>query len=193
MKSKNLAIMIVLTVLISGFTGQGVWIIDSQSRLTIKGFTNVNNFSCTIEYYPGSDTLQYVEKASTKELLFTRSLMTIPIRSFDCGAHPISKDFWQTLKAEKYPDMKINFISLENLYGSTKGVKGVVDITLAGVTARYTICYEAVVDENGTVLLTGMHAVNFSDFQLQAPEKLNGLIRVKEGLRVYFNLVLKEV
>lgn len=193
MKSKSLAILIALTTLISGFRDEGVWIIDSHSKLTIKGFTNVNNFTCTIEYYPGSDTLQYVEKASTRALLFTRSLMTIPIRSFDCGANPISKDFWETLKADTYPDMKINFISLETPYTNTGKVKGVVDITLAGVTSRYTICYDAVVNENGTVLLAGMHSVNFSDFQLQAPEKLNGLIRVKEGLKVYFNLVLKEI
>jgi polyisoprenoid-binding protein YceI len=125
---------------------------------------------------------------------FTRSRMTVPVRSFDCGSKPISKDFWKTLKAETYPEMNIDFISLQNVYFKNNShIDGVVDITLAGVTTRYTIKYFVIVKNNGTVLLQGTHAVNFSDFQLEAPKKLNGLIKVKEALKVDFNLLLKEV
>ena len=193
MKTKSSLIIIAAALLLSGFRDDGVWVIGSESRLTIRGCSNIKDFSCTIEYYPGTDTLRYVEQSATNELMFTRSFMIIPVRSFDCGAHPISRDFWETLKSDKYPDMRINFVSLQNPYVRNNGVKGVVDITLAGVTTRYTICYRAAFGDNGVILLTGMHAVNFADFRLHAPEKLNGLIKVKEGLKVYFNLVLKEV
>lgn len=183
-----------LAVLTSGFTVEGVWIIDAESQLTIQGSTNVNNFTCKIDYCTGTDTLQYVEHQSGKELRFTRSRMTVPIRSFDCGAKPISKDFWNTLKAEEYPEMTINFVSLQTLsFRDNSKIDGVVDITLAGTTARYTISYQVNVKENGTVLLRGRRAVNFSDFELTAPEKLNGLIKVKEVLKVDFNLLLKKV
>jgi hypothetical protein len=67
-----------------------------------------------------------------------------------------------------------------------------MDITIAGVTARYTVCYRSTIEPNGAILLTGSHSVNFSDFRLHAPEKMNGLIKVKEGLKVNFNLILKE-
>jgi hypothetical protein len=178
----------------TGFTTKGIWIIDAESQLTIQGSTNVNDFTCKIAYCTGTDTLQYIENSTTRELRFTRSRMTVPIRSFDCGAKSISKDFWKTLQAETYPNLEINFISLQNLYFKDKTtVKGIVDITLAGVTSRYAICYKVTLRPNGNVLLEGTHAVNFSDFQLVAPEKLKGLIKVKEVLNVDFNLVLKEV
>jgi hypothetical protein len=181
-------------LLSSGFADEGIWIIDAESQLTIHGSTNVNHFICKIDYCTGTDTLRYVENSSGNELWFTRSLMTVPVKSFDCGAKPISKDFWKTLKADVYPEMSINFISLQNLYfKNNSNVDGIVDITLAGVTTRYTIKYNVNVKENGTVLLRGRHSVNFSDFQLVAPEKLNGLIKVKEVLKVDFNLLLKEV
>lgn len=183
-----------LAVLTSGFTVEGIWIIDAESKLTIQGSTNVNNFTCKTDYCTGTDTLQYVEHQSGKELRFTRSRMTVPIRSFDCGAKPISKDFWSTLRAEEYPEMTINFVSLQTLsFRDNSKIDGVVQITLAGSTARYTISYHVNVKENGTVLLRGNRAVNFSDFGLTAPEKLNGLIKVKEVLKVDFNLLLKEV
>ena len=178
----------------TGFNPKGSWIIDAESRLTIHGSTNVNEFICAIEYCTGTDTLQYAENNSTGDLRFSRGRMSVPVRSFDCGAKPISKDFWKTLKAETHPNLEINFISLENIsLRNKKNIKGVVDITLAGRTTRYDICYQVSMNDNATIFLTGMHAVNFADFQLEAPEKLKGLIKVKESLKVQFNLVLKEI
>ena len=194
MKAKNVLILITLALLSAGFAEKGIWIIDAGSRLTIQGSTNVNDFTCKIDYCTGTDTLQFVENNSSKELRFTRSRMTVPIRSFDCGSRPISKDFWKTLKADQYPEMNIDFISLKSLYfKNNRKIDGVVDITLAGVKTRYTISFHVTVRDNGVVLLKGRRAVNFADFQLSAPEKLNGLIKVKESLKVDFNLLLKEV
>lgn len=187
-------VVVALALAGTGFTSKGIWIIEAESQLTILGSTNVNDFICKIEYCTGTDTLQYIENNSTRELRFTRSRMTVPIRSFNCGSKPISKDFWKTLKAETHPNMEINFISLQNVsFKDKSNINGVVDITLAGSTTRYTICYQASLKPNGNILLRGVHAVNFSDFRLVAPEKLKGLIKVKEGLKVAFNLVLKEV
>jgi len=193
---KTLTIIVILTAGMagSGFKSKGIWVIDAESQLTILGSTNVNEFSCKIEYCTGTDTLRFMETNGARELRFTRSRMTVPVRSFDCGAKPISKDFWKTLKAETHPNLEINFISLQNVFiREQANIEGVVDITLAGVTTRYRICYRALHEKNGDVLLTGRHSVNFSDFELEAPEKLKGLIKVKEALQVEFNLVLKEV
>jgi hypothetical protein len=71
-------------------------------------------------------------------------------------------------------------------------INGIVDITLAGITAEYTIRYHATRDKN-IIMLKGTQPVNFSDFKLEAPEKLKGLIKVNESLKVEFNLVLKEI
>lgn len=186
--------LIALAVCATGFTRIGTWVIDAESQLTIQGSTNVKAFICKIEYCAGTDTLHYLQNNSAHELRFIRSRMTVPIRNFDCGAKPISKDFRKTLKAETHPNLEINFVSFTTMYFKDKStIKGVVDITLAGVTTRYTICYQVTVKQNGKVLLNGIQAVNFSHFHLAAPEKLKGLIKVKDGLKVEFNLVLKEV
>ena len=194
MKTINILIIAALAFISSGFADKGIWIIDAESQLTIQGSTNVNDFICKIEYCTGTDTLQYVENSEGSELRFTRSRMTVPVRSFDCGAKPISKDFWKTLKSETHPELEINFLSLQTpSFRNSKNIRGKVNIKLAGVTAKYTICYQVTVKDNGNVWLKGTHAVNFSDFQLDAPQKLKGLIKVKEVLNVEFNLVLKEI
>ena len=194
MKIKSLIPIISLALICSSFTARRAWVIDPGSRLTIQGFTNVNKFLCAMDYYPGNDTLHFAEQASVEKLLFTHSVMTIPIKNFDCGARAISKDFQATLKSDDYPTMSVAFISLQYVEHQGKGCAvGVMDITIAGVTTQYTVAYRSGVTSNGRLRLTGVHTVNFSDFRLSAPEKFRGLVRVKEGLKVYFNLVFKEV
>lgn len=186
--------MIVATAFLgSSSSDSGTWIIEAGSKLAIRGSTNVNKFTCKIDYYCGSDTLQYARNHGTGKLHFANNKMTIPVRSFDCGAKQISNDFWRTLKSDTYPELAIKFRSLENPFNQNACfINGVLDITLAGVTTTYTVRYRVTLDKN-TILLNGIHPVNFSDFNLEAPEKLQGLIKVNEVLNVEFNLVLKEV
>ena len=191
---KKILFLIPIALLTSGFIDKGTWIVDSRSQLSILGATNVNHFTCKIEYCAGTDTLHYVENTRASELQFTRSQMTIPVKSFDCGMKQMSKDFLKTIKSETYPELAINFRSLQKVGFKDNGhTDGVVDITLAGVTSRYTIRYRVSVEDNGTVLLNGLQKVKFSDFNLEAPRKMKGLIKVKEVLNVEFNLVLRKV
>jgi hypothetical protein len=193
MKNIGVIALIVVVVLTTGFTKKGFWIIDANSVLTIYGSTNVNNFSCKMDCYIGGDTLQYVRN-NTGYDLSSNSPMTIPVNGFECNTRQISSDFRKALKAETYPQLNINFKSLQNPTNTNNScVNGIVDITLAGVTTRYTIQFNVVRNEQNTILLKGVHPVAFSDFNLEAPEKLSGLIKVREVLNVDFNLVLREI
>jgi hypothetical protein len=177
----------------SNKSDKGTWVIDAGSRLAIQGSTNVNKFTCRFDYYYGSDTLQYVRNYRTGKLNFSNNKMIIPVRSFDCGARQISNDFRKTLKSEIYPQLTIAFRSLENPFNQNDCfIDGVVDITLAGVTTTYTVRYLVNLEKN-SIKLKGTRAVNFSEFGLEAPTKLQGLIKVDEVLNVEFNLLLKEV
>ena len=171
---------------------RGKWIIDSDSRLLIYGFTNVNNFTCAISCYNNFDTLEYVNNPKACELIFERNKMSIPVRNFDCGNNMITKDFWQTLKADKYPNLDIRFISLDKIDNNNR-VAGTVEIQLAGVSKRYKIVYAANTTDGSLIQLAGKQNVCFSDFDLKAPQKLMGLIQVKENLEVEFQLSLKPV
>jgi hypothetical protein len=193
MKKMKLSMIVGLALFCSAFSNVETWVIDSESTLSIHGTTNVNTFTCELNSYAGHDTLRYFNDYIASKLQFTTNRMTIPIRSFNCGASQISKDFHKTLKSDTYPQLDINFISLEdNALHNNSVVNGIVDITLAGVTTRYSIGF-ALFSNNGTILLSGTQPVNFSDFNLEAPRKFKGLIRVREILNVEFHLVLKAV
>lgn len=169
------------------------WVVDSSSRLLIHGSTNVNKFVCATDCYNLKDTLEYVENTKSCEIMFSKNEMTIPVQSFNCGNDMITKDFWNTLNVKKYPDLKIQFISLNDSQSLFRGrtVTGKVQITLAGVTRTFQVKYDVRHDEKKKVLsLLGRQPVCFSDFQLKAPVKMMGLIQVQEDLDVEFHLNL---
>lgn len=187
--------IISLTLLLcTGFLEKGTWVIDPDSRLSIHGVTNINTFTCAISCYTQSDTLEYTRNDRSCELLFSRDRMTIPIRDFDCGTRQITKDFHETLKSKTYPYVDIRFKSLNNLSMRDNAyTRGVIDITIAGVTRRYVVGYHATIRGEDLLLLNGEQRVNFSDFGLRAPNKMMGMIRVEESVTVEFNLALRVI
>jgi hypothetical protein len=185
--------ILMTALLCSGHSNERTWVIDSKSKLAIHGSTNVNSFTCNVTSYTRNDTLRYFKNYAAGELQFTTNRMSIPISAFNCGSKQISRDFRRTLKSDSYPQLEIDFISLQGLSSSADSVlNSVLEITLAGVTTRYNMRLNMNV-KNGVMFLSGIQRVKFADFKLAAPEKFKGLIRVKEILHVDFQLVLKEV
>lgn len=193
MKARIYLISCVSLLTFTSFVGKGKWLIQSESRLTIYGTSNVSDFVCRMDYYSSSDTLEYNHDVKTREVSFLKNKMTIPIRNFDCGNNQITKDFRHTLQENKFPHLDVRFISLHDFVVGKETVSGYIYIALAGKTTRYHVEYIVEQINSKTLKLVGKQHVKFSDFNLQAPQKMFGLIQVAETLEVEFDLILREV
>lgn len=170
------------------------WILDARSELIIRGSSNVNDFLCRTDCYQIQDTLQFIHREKDCEILFSRKAMQIPLTSFNCGNELITKDFRDALDATRHPVLAISFLSLDQQIMTIKSgtVSGLVEISLAGSTRAYPVLYT--VSANGkTLTLAGARTVCFSDFKLQPPRKMMGLIRVQDDVEVEFQLYLQRL
>ena len=166
--------------------------IHPSSSVTIRGSTNVNKFQCMIKKYSGNDTLLLTAERG-KGAYFKRGNVKLEASLFDCEKHVITKDFAETIQAKKYPSITINFISLERLpeFAETEEpFRGKLIITLANVSAPAEVRCRIVKDKNNLIHLKGWHLFKFSDFKLEAPTKMMGLIKVDELITVDFHMVL---
>lgn len=170
---------------------RGKWVIDYNSQLMIHGKTNVSSFTCFISCYNSTDTLNYELNKKTKNLIFDKNKMVIPVFNFNCGNTMITKDFRKTVNVDKYPYLNIAFLSLDR-NGEDDLASGNMEITLAGVTKTATIHFN-LKPKGDFIQLTGRYPVSFSDFNLEAPERMMGLVKVKEDLLVEFNLLIRPV
>lgn len=187
---KNLILISCLLLLAAATpTDRGKWVIDYNSQLLIHGQTNVNRFTCLIGCYNSMDTLQYESDKSGGRMVFADNAMTIPVYNFNCGNNLITKDFRSTVKAEQFPYLTLSFVSLDKQESCTRA-SGVLNISLAGVSRPVNVQFN-MTRKGDFILLTGKHAVSFGDFQLQAPERMLGLVKVEETLNVEFSLLLR--
>jgi hypothetical protein len=130
--------------------------------------------------------------------------LRVEIKDFDCRNGVMTSEFKHTVKYQEHPQLIINFLSLDRLPGDATGsgtaglvnsatLKGWVEVELAGVCRKFEICYNSCRRGDNNLELIGVRTVGFSDFGLQAPRKMGGLVRVNDELNVQFRLCLHRI
>ncbi|MBI3221011.1 MAG: hypothetical protein HYZ44_15965 [Bacteroidetes bacterium] len=195
---KKLLLFLVLTISLSGFRTDSVLvhrlIVLSDSRLIIDGKTNVNSYSCAIPKYIGKDTLVLHEGGRNVRPVFVKGEVSLDARSFDCGIAPMTADFRKTINSKTHPVILIDFISFERAPSYQSGeekFKSVVRISLAGVSKLFEMDCSIATTSAGLIHLKGGREFVFSDFNLEAPRHMLGLVKVDQSLHVGFHLALK--
>ena len=174
-----------------GIVSRSKWVISENSKLTVNGRTNINRFSCSITAYPKTDTI-FINQDKTNNIALS-GVLNIAVKNFDCNNDMMTKQLRKTLKEDKFAMLRVRFLSLKEAPSQKLNVvKGIVEITIAGVAKKYEICYQLDVNLEDLVL-TGNQAINFSDFNLEAPRKIGRLVQAKDELIVAFNLNMKLV
>jgi hypothetical protein len=197
-------ITIVASMLLFGTTGwapnhisQQVWVVQPESSIRIHGSTSVNRFICRLEAIPQNDTLSFHEGTRPGHLMFQRSTVRVPLAPFTCPNRMIKRDFMETLRAAMYPHITLNFHDLQ-LHPSParwayEPVHGTVDIGIAQVTRTYYLRFDLEIYGRQSIVLSGRQVLRLSDFKLQPPSKIMGLINLADEVEVEFVLRLKAV
>lgn len=171
------------------------WVVEKNSYLSISGSSNVSPFICEVKEYLLSDTLHAQWDNSKNTLQFQKSYLQIAVKRFDCNAKFMTEEFCKTLKADKCPDLIFKFVSIEveDTKLNTQSVKTMIDISLAGVTKRLTIPMQMKKNDKSCMRLRGSHQLTFADFNLVPPQKLAGMIKVKQEIMVNFELCFRTI
>ena len=170
-----------------------VWVVENGSRLNIEGSSNISQFTCHVMQYLQSDTLRWVRDDRSKKLQFMNSAVNIEVSQFDCHHKFITADLRKTLKSNKYPYLRIHFLTMDDLTWIQEGqlVRGQVNIELAGVVKRFDMEYRVIHEQGSRFRLSGSKRMHFSDFNLVPPSKLAGLVKINEDIKVNFELIFR--
>ena len=199
----GVSFLITTVILLTGFNGIRKdpgkrlvhWVVQQSSTLQITGKTNLASFGCAIKGYHQKDTITYLETLNTTGSVALKGSLHIPVNDFDCNNKGLTKDLRKTLKSVAHPDVVIDFISLERLpvFSTTVDkMNGSIGVTIAGVKKRFIVEY-TIRRMNGSIHLNGSRNFSFAEFNLVPPQKLAGMIKVKDMFLVDFRLVLQPV
>jgi hypothetical protein len=172
------------------------WIVLKGSTVKVNGSTNINKFVCTVADYASSDTITCFPGKTNKNAIAMTGQMEVPVLNFDCANKFMTKDLLKTLQQKDHPNLCINFISMERyplLQTAPEAINGWVNIELAGVKKELAINYNISMDDQGIIDMTGMQSICFSDFGLQAPRKMGGMVRASNTIEVKFSIHCRRI
>jgi hypothetical protein len=157
----------------------------SESELIIKGKTNVNKFQCVYDINKISDSLTVIYTEKDNSLEFTKASMALKNLSFDCGNSGINKDFNKLLKTDEYPSISIGLINVSETSIDSQ-VLAKVQIVICKIKKSYTIPIH--VDTSDGITVSGRLPIDINDFNLVAPKKVMGMIKVSNEIEIDFSL-----
>ena len=162
-----------------------------SSKLSIKGKSNVNEFTCESEHELQKDSLDYSYTVNADTVQVNGVYLDLEIDQFDCGKRAINRDFKSTLKYKEYPFIEIVLNELV-ASDSTSLIPKEAEVTIriAGVERHYTVPLNSFSSSEESFTVGGNKILRMTDFGLEPPSPMFGLIKVEDELNIQFDLVI---
>jgi len=166
-----------------------------ESRLYLEGKTNINQFSCNCtEKFPAKE-IQFNSTPENKTAHFDKTEMEITTTKLDCGKKAINKDLAEALKAEQHPKIKLELCSLtfpEAAHSEAwQKVKAETFLTIAGTTRTVNMMVQARQSGQNEYQIKASKELKMTDFGIDPPTALLGLIKVKDDITLHFDLAVR--
>lgn len=178
-------------------TGEVSLWLDSGSRLAIEGSSNVNKFTCMCnEQFPRMH-IRYDRAEGSTALRFSNATLHVRAKSLDCGNQAMNKDMYETLLADKHPNIRIELqraqlpapeaLSRTNAWTP---LKANAQLTIAGITQPVVFDVQAARLAPDRIRLTSIKEVRMTDFGMTPPRALMGLVKVHDAIRIHLDLIV---
>lgn len=196
-----LLVAFTLVVVGEAFSFQSTFVPVNESKLWIEGSSNVNQFECQAEEYAGEANIPEAENSPASTTSASNEFLSIKIDiqvdSIECGKRKMNQDLQKALKAERFPEITFQYQEANIIRepqdtdeGFQLEVRGL--LTVAGTTKQISFITEAYYTAQNRVRATGGTTINMTDFGVQPPTALMGLIRANEELTVNFDLIAEQ-
>lgn len=158
-----------------------------ESRLWIDGSSTAGSYQCVADRVVGLGQVEDGGRASVQVDV------AVPVRSFDCGRRQMNADFTEALKADAHP--AISFALLDANWpsgafrsGSWVSISATGELEVAGEDRRITMTVQGQRLANGRVRVRGAVPLRMTDFGIEPPSGLLGLVRSHDDIVVRFDI-----
>ncbi len=170
--------------------------IVKPSKLFLKGTTNVNKFTCDCE-----DQFVFQElEVETGDVAsrFQNARLGMTTRKFNCRNGKMDRDLQKALLAEQHPKIIIDLLEAQHKQGDLKNsesgwfdVEARVNLTITGVTKEKRIKAQARRISDNQFALKGSEAIQMTEFGIDPPTAMFGLIKVNDLITFHFDLTIQ--
>jgi hypothetical protein len=167
------------------------FLIEGNSELGIAGSTNVNEFNCNLVFSDINSKVKALYQKDSNKIKFQDANLSLANECFDCGSRMMNSDFLEMLKTERYPNIALD---LKEIIINPKNPNeniALLNISLAGSSKLYSIWLN--VNQSNKINASGCLKLNLSDFNLEPPKKMLGLVVVDDAIEINLDLKIKPI
>lgn len=184
-----LALLLTLTATDAAAQATRVVAVEDQSGVWIDGTSSVNEFTCKAGELAGFGRMAGGEQQAEAQVL-------MPVTRFDCGKKKMNQDFYEAMQANKQPVIRFRLTSADLLDAPASQyehdayrlqIAGVV--ALAGKQEEVEFAADARALDQDRWIVEGRIPLRMSDFGIEPPSALFGLIKARDPITVRFRLV----
>jgi polyisoprenoid-binding protein YceI len=188
MRRLRLPALLLPAVLLVGAAGAGVsqhYAVASGSRFRIDGTSTVGTWRCAATEVAGTAHVPAGARVTAE--------VTVGVRSFDCGVARMNRDFREALRVDAHPAIRFvldraEVLAPEARPGAWVPVRVTGRLRLAGTERPVVIAAEGQRQGQGRVRVRGTHALRMTDFGVDPPTGMLGLVRARDNVTVAFDL-----
>jgi hypothetical protein len=168
---------------------------NTQSTMSIQGGSNVRSWDAEVTEILASINAELgvlLTLDANRNGIFSLSEFRVPVKKIDSGNNGLTRNIHKYLNEKEHPE--ITFILNEAVVQPmdsnqfevlTKGI-----ITAAGADKEVEFILTGKLQENGSIILSGISEMTFSDFNIDRPSAMLGTVRAHDEIEVHFSLVL---
>lgn len=183
----------------TSYFAETTYYIDAGSKLTLDGSSNVNKFTCACNDQFPQSTLRFELFEDGKSAKFSNASLSLRTKSLDCGNAQMNKDMYKTLRADQHPNIRIELARTQlleaNALSSTEWtpLKATSALTISGV--KKPVIFEVKAKRIGKdrIRLIASKDVLMTDYDIDPPTAMLGLIKVNNTIRLNLDLIIVTV
>jgi len=163
----------------------------SQSHdvvMNLAGTTPVRNWCMTAHGLSG-EAIMLVHEDRLADITSLR--FSLPVHNLKGDGDGMDRDCYTALKAEKYPTIDFELLStaIESYANNSYLVRARGNLSVAGVTREVTLFMHGILDRNSTIRFTGSEELKMSDYHVERPSLLLGLIHAGDAMTLTYSLI----
>lgn len=166
-----------------------------DSKLWVDGTSTVRGFSCSASSFDAqisaNDAAIDAVLGGTKAV--TSVDVTVPVSALDCKNDTMNDHMRKALKAAEHPTISFR-LNTYDLVQTGEAMRATLNGTLTMGGEEKPIAFDADVSPGGAGVLqvTGAVEVNMKEFGLKPPSLMLGTMKVRENVKVGFELYLQQ-
>ena len=176
------------------------YLIETDSQLVITGSSNVNEFTCncSCEHDFTQNTLEIASRPEGNCFDFTNASIQLTTANLNCGHKVMNKDLYETLKYKQYPHIYITLLQAETpaqqrfiSLNKWLNINAITRITIAGKDKAVHFPIEGRKLDASRYHFKGEVSLKMTDFGLDPPKAMLGLIQVNDEITIHLNLIVR--